>query len=210
MKRILYRIERVVSKIAVDNLMLVIIGAMAIVYLGRMLAPEIYPLLVFDRSLIFEGQVWRLLTFIFVYDGGTIVHFLLFGYFYWWIGSSLEEYWGKTRFCTYYYVGILAIMISGFIAGYTTATYLNLSLFFAFAMLAPDQEILLFFCLPVKIKWIAWLDAAYFVFMFIMSNFAGRLAIIASFLNFLLFFYDIFLRRAKLLIMDIKYRMRRK
>ena len=171
------------------------------------MVPELYALLYFDRALIMSGQVWRVFTFLFIQDG-SLLQFVLFAYFYWWIGSSLEGYWGKSKFCTYYYIGIIALIVAGFISGYSTATYLNLSLFFAFAMLAPNQEILLFFVLPVKIKWIAWLDAAYFVYMFIFSSFAGRLAIIASFLNFLLFFYDDFIRRIRLLIWDIKYKMR--
>ena len=105
---------------------------------------------------------------------------------------------------------MVALIVAGFIAGYSTATYLNLSLFFAFAMLDPNREILLFFILPVKIKWIAWLDAAFFVYAFIFSTFAGRLAILASVLNFFLFFYDDFIRRIRLLIWDIKYKMRNK
>lgn len=207
MKRFLYRLERIVSRIAVDNLMLIIIGAMGIVYVAGMLYPELYALLSFNRELILSGQVWRVFTFLFI-QGGSIIEFVLFAYFYWWIGSSLEDFWGKSRFCAYYYIGILALIASGFISGYSTAAYLNLSLFFAFAMLDPNHEILLFFILPVKIKWIAWLDAAYFVYVFIFSSFPVRLAIIASVLNFLLFFFDDFIRRVKLLIWDIRYRMR--
>ncbi len=209
MKRFTYRLERIVSKIAVDNLMLILIGAMGIVYIAGIMVPELYTLLYFDRALIMSGQVWRVFTFIFIQDG-SLLQFLLFAYFYWWIGSSLESFWGKSKFCTYYYIGIIALIAAGFISGYSTATYLNLSLFFAFAMLDPNHEILLFFVLPVKMKWIAWLDAAYFVYMFIFSTFAGRLAILASFLNFFLFFYDDFIRRIRLLIWDIKYKMRNK
>ncbi|MBR2459711.1 MAG: hypothetical protein IKB34_00560 [Clostridia bacterium] len=208
MKKFIYRVERAVSRIAVENLMTVIIGAMGIFYIATLLYPELYSLLYFDRALILQGQVWRLLTFLFLYDGGNIFYFLLFAYFYWWMGSSLEGYWGKTRFCTYYYIGILTVILSGFIAGYTTATYLNLSLFFAFAMLDPNHELLIFFILPVKIKWLAWLDAAYFIFMFFISGWAGKAAIVAAFLNFLIFFYDDFYRRMKLFVMDMKYRLR--
>lgn len=209
MKRFIYRLERIVSKIAVENLMLVVIGAMGIVYIAGLLYPQIYPLMVFDRGLILSGQVWRLFTFLFL-QGGSVLHFVLFAYFYWWIGSSLEGYWGKTKFCAYYYLGALMLILSGFIAGGTTAEYLNLSLFFAFAMLDPDHEILLFFILPVKVKWLAWLDAAYFILMFFLSGWVGKLAIIVAFLNFFIFFSDDFIRRVKLFIWDMKYRMRRK
>ncbi|MBQ9117037.1 MAG: hypothetical protein IJY04_08425 [Clostridia bacterium] len=208
MRRFLYKVERAVSKIAVENLMLIIIGAMGIVYIATMVYPELYQLLYFDRALIFRGQVWRIFTFLFLYDGGNIFYFVLFAYFYWWMGSSLEAYWGKTRFCTYYYIGILTVILSGFIAGYTTATYLNLSMFFAFAMLDPDHELLVFFILPVKIKWLAWLDAAYFILMFLISGWAVKAAIVAAFLNFLLFFYEDFFRRARLFFMDMKFRFR--
>ena len=198
-----------VSKIAVDNLMLVVIGAMGIVYIAGIMVPELYGLLTFNRELILSGQVWRVFTFLFVH-GGSLLQFVLFAYFYWWIGSSLEDYWGKTKFCAYYYLGALMLIASGFIAGGTTAEFLNLSLFFAFAMLDPNHEILLFFILPVKIKWIAWLDAAYFIYAFIFSGWVGRIAILVAFLNFFIFFSGDFIRRAKLFIWDMKYRMRRK
>ena len=188
--------------------MLILIGAMGIFYIANMMYPQLLTLLYFDRALILQGQVWRIFTFLFIYQD-SIIYFLLHAYFYWWIGSSLEAYWGKTRFCTYYYFGALMIILSGFIAGYTTATFLNMSLFFAFAMLDPDHEILLFFVLPIKIKWLAWLNGAYFILMLIISDLPTKLAIIFSFLNFLLFFYEDFFRRAKLIIMDIKYKMRR-
>ena len=199
-----------VSKIAIDNLMLAVIGAMGIVYLANMLYPELYPLLTFNRELILSGQVWRTLTFLFLSTETNILYFLLFGYFYWWIGSSLEDYWGKTKFCAYYYLGALLLVVSGFIVGTTTSAFLNLSLFFAFAALDPNHEILLFFILPVKIKWIAWLNAAYFVYMFIIGGLHIRVAIIASFLNFFIFFSEDIIRRIRIFIWDMKYRMRRK
>ena len=210
MKRFIYKLERIVEKISVENLILIMLGGTGIFYIAGMLYPELIPLLKFDRSLILQGQVWRVFTFIFIYDGGNLLYFLLYAYFYWWIGSSLESYWGKTRFCTYYYLGILLSIASGFIAGWTTVMYLNFSLFFAYAMLDPNHQILLFFILPIKIKWIAWLEAAYFVFLLIVYPLPYKLAIIVAFLNFLIFFYDDFFRRVRLLIMDIKYRMRRK
>ena len=190
--------------------MLIMLGGTGIFYIAGMFFPELLPLLNFDRSLIMQGQVWRIFTFIFVYDGGNLIYFLLYAYFYWWIGSSLESYWGKERFCTYYYLGILLSIASGFIAGYTTVMYLNMTLFFAFAMLDPEQRIMLFFLIPIKIKWLAWLEAAYFLLILIIGDWATKLAILVAFLNFLIFFYDDFFHRVRLLIMDIKYRMRRK
>ncbi len=205
MKKFLYKLERVVSRIAIDNLMLAVIGAMAIVYVAGMIYPELAQYLAFDRAAILSGQVWRVITFVFIYSG-TPIYMILFAYFYWWVGTTLEESWGKTKFCTYYYVGVLALIAAGFICGYSTAEYLNLSLFFAFAMLAPDQEVLLFFFIPVKVKWLAWIDAAYFLYMFIIGGARIRIIIAATLLNFFLFFYDDFIRRVKLAIQDAKWR----
>lgn len=206
MKKFLYKLERIISKIAVDNLMLIIIGAMAIVYVAGTVYPELAIMLSFDRAAILQGQVWRVITFVFIYSG-TPLNMLLFAYFYWWIGSTLEASWGRDKFCTYYYVGVIALIAAGFICGYSTAAYLNLSLFFAFAMLAPDQEVLLFFIIPVKVKWLAWIDAAYFLYMFIFGGALTRVIIAATLLNFFLFFHDDFIRRTKLFIQDMKWRM---
>ena len=43
-------------------------------------------------------------------------------------------------------------------------TMLNASLFFAFASFYPDEVIYIFFILPVKVKWLAWISAAFLLF----------------------------------------------
>ena len=47
---------------------------------------------------------------------------------------------------------------------------------------------LIFFVIPVKIKYLAYLDAALFLLSFLMGSWGARLAIIMSLLNFFLFF----------------------
>ena len=205
MRRFTYRLERIFSRIAVSNLMPIIIGAMVIVSVAGTMYPELYALLSFDRGMILRGQVWRVVTFLFVH-GGSLIETALFAYFYWWIGSSLEDAWGTGRFCTYYYAGVILTVIAGFITGASTNMFLNLSLFFAFAMLYPEQEILLFFVIPVKVKWLAWIDAAMFVFYFIFNGWAGRAAILAAVLTLVLFFWDDIVRRVRFFIQDMKFR----
>lgn len=39
--------------------------------------------------------------------------------------------------------------------------YLNMSLFLAFATLYPDTTFLIYFIIPVKAKWLAWLDLGF-------------------------------------------------
>ena len=62
------------------------------------------------------------------------------------------------------------------------------SLFFAFARFYPEEIIYIFFILPAKIKWIAWISAALLLFGFVMNGNAYRIAMVAAFGNYLLFF----------------------
>jgi hypothetical protein len=79
----------------------------------------------------------------------------------------------------------LAAFISG---GETSSTYLNLSLFLAFAHLFPNFELLLFFVLPIKIKYLGWLQWAFLGFTILTAPFSAKLAALASVVNFLIFF----------------------
>ena len=169
--------------------------AMAIVWVMDILISlsgyelSIYGLLYFDRALIFSGQVWRIITFLFLYP--TASHPLLIAlalYFYWWLGSSLEAYMGKARFNLYYLFGVIGSIIAGLIVGGMTNVYLNLSLFLAFAVLFPEMRVLLFFFIPVKIKWLGLLDGALLLFSFVMGSLRDRAAILAAMASFLLFF----------------------
>ena len=71
--------------------------------------------------------------------------------------------------------------------------YVNLSMFFAFAMLYPDTQFLVFFIIPVKVKWLAWIDAAFFALSVLSSlvrlDIAGALLPLVALLNFFVFFW---------------------
>ena len=154
-------------------------------------------LLAFSPGGILHGEVWRLITFIFVpyVSGRTLTSFFWLAvmlYFYYFIGTALEREWGTTKFTVFYVFGIILNIIVGFIVGGATMSYVNLSMFFAFATLFPDVQVLLFFIIPVKIKWLAWADAAFFAFTIIRLLFSGHpllaLLPVVAILNYLLFF----------------------
>lgn len=150
---------------------------------------SIYGMLRFDRALIFRGQVWRVITFLFLYPSASHPLLVALGiYFYWWVGSSLEAHMGKARFNLYYLFGAVGSMIAGLIAGGMTNEYLNLSLFLAFAMLYPNVRVLLFFFIPIRVKWLGIIDGVLLLISFIFSGWIGRAAIIAAIINFLIFF----------------------
>jgi hypothetical protein len=85
----------------------------------------------------------------------------------------------------------LCAILGGFLTGFATNTYLNMSLFLAFAVLYPNQRIMLYFFIPIKVKWIGIVDAVLVAISFIFSNWTTRLFILLALLNLLLFVWRI-------------------
>ena len=184
-------------RLGIPNLMTILVVGTALVYLMDLFSGGMFSaMLDFYPAAILRGQVWRLVTFLFIPLSYRPITLLLSLYFYWWIGKSLEREWGTTKFTVFYACGVLFNIIFGFLAGSTSVTSLNLSLFFAFAPLYPDLQVLLIF-IPVKVKWLAWIDAAFFaltiLFNLINFNFVGALLPLVAILNYVLFFWS-FLR----------------
>lgn len=63
-----------------------------------------------------------------------------------------------------------------------------MSIFLAFAVSYPDMELLLYFIIPIKMKWMAIVYAVFILYDFIAGNFISRVTIAASLLNFVVFF----------------------
>ena len=208
MNRFLDRLSYKYRRICIPNLMLYIVIAMAGVFVVELFVPNM-PLslyLYFDRDLIFAGQWWRVITWIFIPTSSSIVWIIFSLYFYYLIGSGLEQRWGSFKFNLYYLVGVIATIIGGFIMGTTGNTFLNYSLFFAFAVLYPDFQVMLFFFIPIKVKWLALVDLVFFIISLIIVTPSFKVAIIASMLNFILFFYEDFGKFIKNQIYYFKHR----
>lgn len=147
----------------IPNLMMWVAIGNAIVYILSTIDPSnvLYNLLVFDRSAILHGQVWRLFSYVFTYlldsNGMNLILGVISLLCYHFIGRTLEQYWGTLRFNCYYLMGILLSDIVGLLVGITATTYyLNLSLFLAIATIVPDTRFLLLYVIPVKAKYLAW------------------------------------------------------
>ena len=154
----------------IPNLMLYIAIGSAVVYLISMMDPSnrLMNLLVFDKTAILQGQVWRLVTFLFAHVGGGgiwngFVMFLMF-FFYYRIGLMLEQSMGTLKFNLFYFTGVLLMDITGLLFGwFVTASSLNLSLILAFATLYSEARVLLFYIIPIKMKYLAWFYLAFTV-----------------------------------------------
>jgi len=170
--------------------MMYLVATQAIVFIIDFILPEVSLSwrFMFVRPLIMQGEIWRVLSFIFLPLQTTPIFLLFAIYFYMMMGSGLEGQWGAFKFNIFYLCGMIGTIIAGFITGFATNTYLNLSIVFAFAILFPNFEIRLFLILPVKMKWIAMLSLIPIIFLTIFNTMSGRLAILASFLNIIAFF----------------------
>ena len=154
-------------RFGIPNLMRVIVIGNVAVYVLMLLTQandaNALSFLTFNLNALLHGEVWRLVTFVFVPAYSSPFALLISLYFYYWIGSTLERQWGTAKFNLYYISGalltVLGVVLASLITGnpYLTAAgtgYVNLSMFFAFAFLFPDTTVLLFFILPVRMKWL--------------------------------------------------------
>lgn len=210
MKAFMERIDRFCyshPNFGIPRLMLiVVIGTFAVWLLGQMdTTGLLINTLAFSPEMVFKhGQIWRLVTFIFI-PYGSGLSLLLWLYFYYFIGNALEEHGGTAKFNIFYLSGALLNVVSmtlvwlftgddllaqlGLYAySYTGMHYVNLSMFFAFATLFPDLEVLFMFILPIRVKWLALLDLVLFVHGVLTSFFPLNLLPIVALLNYFLFF----------------------
>ncbi len=138
----------------------------------------------FDRTAILHGQVWRLFTFILVPQSNGIWLFLLL-FAYYGIGRMVEQAWGTLKFNLFYLCGVLLTDIAAMIfGGGASAYYLNLSLFLALATLFPDNQVLLFYIIPLKMKYLAWAYLLVVLVEIVQGHFFSLFAL----LNYFLFF----------------------
>lgn len=187
----------------ISRLMLyIVIGNVLVYFLSAMDSTGMFlNMLTFSPEMVFKhGQIWRLITFIFVPQSSGLA-LVLWLYFYYFIGTELENYWGIVKFNVFYFSGVVLTVIYATIVWLITdisygvsVHYLNLSMFFAFATLYPDMQVLFMFIIPIKIKWLAVLDAALFAMGIIGGSFPMNLLPVVALLNYVVFFGEGFLR----------------
>ncbi|MBV9998853.1 MAG: hypothetical protein JO015_07035 [Verrucomicrobia bacterium] len=186
-------IPRLIPMVAILNLL---------VYILHLFQPTYVRLLTLEPALVLHGQLWRLVSYIFIpdilfrYTSSGLQPLFLFFYlwFMWWIGDALEQAWGPFRLTLYYVIGMFGVTAAAFFLGAgqsqgnDTPFFLNLSLFFAFATLFPNLQIYVLFIVPLRVKWVALLSLAWILFPFLAGPVVVKVAILICLLNYLLFF----------------------
>ena len=200
------KLERKFGRFGIQNLTMYIIICYVVGYFLAYLNPNLLGMLSLEPALILRGQIWRIITWV-IYPPSmsNILWFIVaIVFFYYPIGTSLERTWGSFRYTLYILLGILFSVIGAFILYFITGAYgigslfntyyISLSVFLAYALSYPDMQILLWFVIPIKMKWMAILYGVIVLYDMITYIRAGYwvmiIPIVASLLNFALFFFS--------------------
>lgn len=189
------RAEARFGHLAISHLLHGIALLCALSFVLYKLNPGFFELLVLDPQLVMQGQVWRLVTYVLVPSIFSLLPFpewlnaAFFVLFLSWMGRGLEEAWGAFRLNLFCFVTLVGITVAALACGTLYAQFMFTQvLFFAFARFYPDTQINLYFVLPVKVKWIAWANAAWLCFQFTFSDNSFRASLLAVFASYFLFF----------------------
>lgn len=199
------KLERKIGRCAIPNLTVYLLAGYVIGYGIIYLMPNMIGWLTLEPALILRGQVWRIISWVLIPPTTNLISLFFLVLLYYSLGTVLERTWGTFRYNVYIFSGILFTVIAVFILygvfffmygaevslssiGLVSTNYITMSIFLAFAAIYPDMEVMLYFVLPIKMKWMAIVYAAMALYYFITGGIVSRVAIAASLLNFVIFF----------------------
>lgn len=177
------KLERKIGKFAIKHLIVYILAAYVVGYLFYFLdifgvLPGIYSMLEMDPAAICRGQVWRLVTWVCTNPQSPSLFLIFMFMLYYWIGNTLENIWGTFRYNVFIFMGLILMtiapmliyLVTGLMFGFGNALslsastyYLNFTSFLAFATIFPNQQVYFMFFIPIKMKWLAIIDAVFLV-----------------------------------------------
>ncbi len=192
------KLERRFGFLGIPGLPRILVGFGALVFALGWLLPGFTSMLQLDPVQIRHGQIWRLVTYIFIPQTLSPLWVLFALWFLWWIGEGVERAWGSFRLTLYFVVGMVGTTVAAFFFGSNFSnSMLIASLFFAFARFYPDEVIYILFILPVRIKWLAWVAGAFLLLGFFSNSNSYRVSLVAAFANYLIFFGPEFVYEAR-------------
>ena len=203
--KLINKMEQKFGRYTVHNLTMYIIITYVAGYLLNYLAPEALSYCLLEPALILQGQVWRLVSWLLIPPGALDIFTIIMLFFYYSIGTTLEQTWGAFRYNLYIFGGIILSVIGAFVlygillltgsngillleGGAFSTYFISMSIFLGFAAAYPNMQVLLYFIIPLKIKWLALVDIVYLVWQMAGSGWVTRACIICSLMNFIIFF----------------------
>jgi len=199
------KLERKYGRYAIAGLTKIIIAAYVLGYVLMLVAPTVFGYLTLEPGLILKGQIWRLVTWVIIPPSSLDLFTIIMLLFYYSIGTNLERAMGNFRYNVFIIGGMLWTVVGAFIAyfvavlnvqpgvipgvgGAFSTYYICLSMFMMFAATYPDMRVLLYFIIPIKVKWLSAVYLASIIYTFINVSWVGKIAIAASVVNFIVYF----------------------
>jgi|694.fasta_scaffold49353_2 hypothetical protein len=166
------RLEKRIGWLAFPGLLRFYAIFHGMVYVLQWFRPDLGKLLEFDLGRIMAGEVWRAVTFLIASSGSIgsgvfgILATLFFVMVAFMMSDALEEAWGVFRTTLFHVTGFVGLITANFLFPSLmpeSGTLIYGAAFFAFATLFPKVEFLLFFILPVQVRFLAWLNVGVWV-----------------------------------------------
>jgi hypothetical protein len=200
--KFLNKLERRFGRYAIHNLMRYVVALYIFgLVLGVVSSTVMYYMFALDFDMVLKGQIWRIITWIIPISSMRLILLTAISiYFYYIIGNSMEQAWGAFRFNLYFFTGIIFNILSSLITYAITGISVSPSLdficgtmFFAFAATYPNTQVMLYFLVPIKVKYLAWLQGAIYIYGAVMNIVQGQaimiLPLVVSFANFFIYFF---------------------
>ena len=195
------KLEKKLGKYSIKNLTSYILVCYIVGFVISLTMPTLLSAFTLEPGLILQGQVWRLISWIIIPPDSSLIVMLFVLMLYYSLGNTLEYAWGAFRYNLYIFSGMIFTVIGAFvvyviygcpigIGGLFSTYYINMSIFLAAAAIMPDLQLLLWGIIPIKMKWLAYLDVALLVYDAVFGGTAIRISIIASLLNFIVYFFS--------------------
>lgn len=185
--------EKRFGKYAIKNISLVLIMFYGCGYLINWINPNFLQYLALNPyAILFKGQIWRIVTWLIIPPEGFSFFTIIMLYFYYSIGTTLENTWGTYRYNLYLFLGMIFTALGSFIMmGFVylfqgevldvfgaeyyfsyistlfSTYYVNMSIFLAFAATFPYMQVFLFFFIPIRVKILGIIYGAMLVYDFI-------------------------------------------
>jgi len=188
--KVLDRLELKYGRFALPNLTLYLIAGQVILYVMIQTGQIDRNAVFLAGALVLRGEWWRVISFLLDPPVANPIFAFFAWYLFYLMGTALESRWGAFRYNLYLLIAyLLTLGVAFLMPSYgLTNSYIGISVFLAFAYLYPDFTLMLFFILPVRMRWLAviiWLSLGFSV---LIGAPVQRLLIAASVANFLLFF----------------------
>jgi len=187
---LLDKLERKFGRYAIPNVTVYLIAGQSFFYLMFMTGQLDRRMTYYSAQTLMSGEWWRLLALPFDPPRQSLIFTLFAWYFFWMMGSALESHWGAFRYNAFLLLGFLITAAVSFVVPWEpmTNTFIAGSIFLAFATLFPDFQILLFFILPIQVKWLALLTWLGYAWQLVVGDWSDRLMVVAAIANYLIFF----------------------